>query len=265
MNTNKLSPDSESGSKTDGGVDTETRKSESIISMTQEQFDEVIASRLSRQEKKLKEEHESVVRKLEEETEKSPADENELSIRLKEREETLKAEYQLAIEKQSEETRKTKSELKKLREENRVSVMQNEVVSTLSLTNAISPNDIWLILNSKRLIGVDAEGDVVPVNPATGEPLVSADGKPIGLKTFIEGYLSERPHYVSPSGNRGSGGRGGRNTPVSGTTTGGSITGGSNENGVRELIQNGNFQQLEADMRSKGKLWHGGIIPDWDK
>ena len=91
MNTNKLSPDSESGSKTAGGVDTDTPKSESIISMTQEQFDEVIASRLSRQENKLKEEHEAVIRTLEEETEKSPTDEKEHSTRLKKREKTHKA------------------------------------------------------------------------------------------------------------------------------------------------------------------------------
>ncbi len=262
MNTDKFSPDSESGGGTDGGIDSENKKNENVISMTQEQFDEVIASRLSRQEKKLKEEHESAVKKLEEESNKRlPTDENGLSIRLKEREETLKAEYQLAIEKQSEETGKIKSELERLREENRVSVMQNEVVSALSMTNAISPNDIWLILHSKRLIGVGPEGDVVPVNPTTGEPLLSADGKPMKLRTFIEGYLSERPHYVSPSGNRGSGGTGGRITPVNG----GGITDGSSISGVRDLIQNGNFQQLEADMRSKGKLWHGGVIPDWDK
>ena len=142
--------------------------------------------------------------------------------------------------------------------------MQNDVVSALSQSSAISPNDIWLILHSKRLIGVNPEGDVIPVNPATGDPLVSADGKPMQLKTFIEGYLSEHPHYVSPSGIRGSGGAGGRTTPSSGTTKGGSITG-NNISGVRDLIQNGNFQQLEAEMRSKGKLWHGGIIPDWDK
>ena len=76
------------------------------------------------------------------------------------------------------------------------------------------------------------------------------------LSTFIEGYLSERPHYVNPSGNRGSGGAGGRITPESG---------GSIANGVRDLYKDGNFQQLEAEMRSKGKLWHGGVIPDWDK
>ena len=265
MNILMFSPDSESGGVTDGGIDSEEKENENIISMTQEQFDEVIASRLSRQEKKLKEEHESAVKKLEVESKnRLPADENELSIRLREREETLKAEYQLAIEKQSEETGMIKSELERLREENRVSVMQNEVVSALSMTNAISPNDIWLILHSKRLIGVDLEGDVVPVNPATGEPLLSADGKPMELKNFIEGYLSERPHYVSPSGNRGSGGTGGRNTPVNGGgITGGTTTGGIS--GVRDLIQSGNFQQLEADMRSKGKLWHGGVIPEWDK
>ena len=265
MNIVKFSPGSESGGGTDSEVDSEEKKNESVISMTQEQFDEVIASRLSRQEKKLKEEHESAVKKIEEESKKRlPDDETNLSIRLQEQEEALKAEYQLAIEKQSEERGKIQSELERLREENRVSVMQNEVVSALSMTNAISPNDIWLILHSKRLIGVDPEGGVVPVNPATGEPLLSADGKPIGLRTFIEGYLSERPHYVSPSGNRGSGGTGGRNTPVNG----GSITGGTTTgviSGVRDLIQSGNFQQLEADMRSKGKLWHGGVIPEWDK
>ena len=164
MNILKHGPGSEAG----GGVDSE-EKNESVISMTQEQFDEVIASRLTRQEKKLKEEHESALQLLKEESEKRvPTDENELSIRLKEREETLKAEYQLAIEKQAEETAKTKLELERLREENRVSVMQNEVVSALSLTNAISPNDVWLILHSKRLIGVDPEGNVVPVNPSTG-------------------------------------------------------------------------------------------------
>ena len=268
MNTEKQSPGSGSGGETDGRVDSEEKneKQENIISMSQEQFDEVIASRLARQEKKLKEEHESALNKLKVESEKRlPADENELSFRLKEREESLKAEYQLAIGKQSEETRKTKSELERLREANRVSVMQNDVVSALSQSSAISPNDIWLILHSKRLIGLNPEGDVVPVNPATGEPLVSADGKPMQLKTFIEGYLSEHPHYVSPSGIRGSGGAGGRTTPSSGTTKGGSITDGTGISGVRDLIQNGNFQQLEAEMRSKGKLWHGGIIPDWDK
>ncbi len=252
MNILKYSPDSESG----GGIDSETAKNERIISMTQEQFDEVIASRLARQEKKLSEAHESAISKLKEESKKTvPADENELSIRLKEREESLKAEYQLAVEKQSEETRRTKSELERLREQNRVSIMQNEVVSALSQTNAISPNDIWLILHSKRLIGVDTQGDVVPVNPTTGEPLLSESGKPMELKTFIEGFLSERPHYVNPSGNRGSGGTGGRITPVKGGST----------DGVRDLYKNGDFQQLEAEMRSKGKLWHGGIIPDWDK
>ena len=252
MNILKQGP----GSETGGEADSE-KKNDSVISMTQEQFDEVIASRLTRQEKKLKEEHESALQLLKEQSEKRiPTDENELSIRLKEREETLKEEYQLAIEKQAEETAKTKLELERLREENRVSVMQNEVVSVLSLTNAISPNDVWLILHSKRLIGVDREGNVVPVNPSTGEPLVSENGTPMELSTFIEGYLSERPHYVNPSGNRGSGGAGGRITPESG---------GSIANGVRDLYKDGNFQQLEAEMRSKGKLWHGGVIPDWDK
>ena len=84
MNTDKQSPGSGSGGETDGGVDSEEKneKEENIISMSQEQFDEVIASRLARQEKKLKEEHESALNKLKEESElKLPADEDELSLR----------------------------------------------------------------------------------------------------------------------------------------------------------------------------------------
>lgn len=71
MNIVKFSPGSESGGGTDSEVDSEEKKNESVISMTQEQFDEVIASRLSRQEKKLKEEHESALNKLKEESKKN--------------------------------------------------------------------------------------------------------------------------------------------------------------------------------------------------
>ena len=225
-----------------------------LISMSQEQFDEVIASRLSRQEKKIKEEHQAELDKLKEEIE-SLSDKN-LPGDLKQREEKLKTEYQLVIEKQLEETRNVKSELERLREVSRVSVMQNEVVTALSQANVIVPNDVWLILHSNKLVGLDGDGTVVPVNPNTGEPLLSDGGKQMNLKTFIEGYLSERPHYVNPSGNRGSGGTGGRATPADGGVT---------PTDVRGVFQSGEFQKMEADMRSKGRLWHGGIIPDWDK
>ena len=231
-----------------------SEKPENLIRMSQEQFDEVIASRLSRQEKKIKEEHQAELNKLKDEIE-SLSDKN-LPGDLKQREEKLKTEYQLVIEKQSEETNKVKSELERLREVSRVSVMQNEVVTALSQANVIVPNDVWLILHSNKLVGLDGEGTVVPVNPNTGEPLLSEGGKPMDLKTFIEGYLSERPHYVNPSGNRGSGGTGGRATPADGGVT---------PTDVRGVFQSGEFQKMEADMRSKGRLWHGGIIPDWDK
>lgn len=248
MNILRQSPE---GGGSGGGA---SEKPENLISMSQEQFDEVIASRLSRQEKKIKEEHQAELDRLKEEIES--LSETNLPGDLKQREEKLKTEYQLAIEKQSEETNKVKSELERLREASRVSVMQNEVVTALSQANVIVPNDVWLILHSNNLIGLDGDGTVVPVNPNTGEPLLSDGGKPMDLKTFIEGYLSERPHYVNPSGNRGSGGTGGRATPADGGVT---------PTDVRGVFQSGEFQKMEADMRSKGRLWHGGIIPDWDK
>ena len=250
MNILRQSPEGGgSGGKT-------SEKPENLISMSQEQFDEVIASRLSRQEKKLKEEHQAELNKQKEEFDSRLNDKSDLPEDLKEREEKIKADYQLAIEKQSEETNKVKSELERLREASRVSVMQNEVVTALSQANVIVPNDVWLILHSNKLVGLDGDGTVVPVNPNTGEPLLSDGGKPMDLKTFIEGYLSERPHYVNPSGNRGSGGTGGRATPADGGVT---------PTDVRGVFQSGEFQKMEADMRSKGRLWHGGIIPDWDK
>ena len=69
--------------------------------------------------------------------------------------------------------------------------MRNEVVSRLAEANAISPNDIWLILQSSGMIGLSESGDVLPLNSASGEPLLSGSGKPMDLKTFIEGYLSD--------------------------------------------------------------------------
>ena len=53
MNILRQSPE---GGGSGGGT---SEKPENLISMSQEQFDEVIASRLSRQEKKLNEEHQA--------------------------------------------------------------------------------------------------------------------------------------------------------------------------------------------------------------
>ena len=224
--------------------------------MTQEQFDEKIASRLNRQAKKLNEEYaeqrsvlESKIIELNEELSSFPTEENEVV-------EKLKSEYEAAINKQSEETKNAKIELERLRNANRESKMRNEVVNQLAEANAISPNDIWLIMQSSGMVGLGEKGDVIPLNTSSGEPLLSSDGKPMDIKTFIEGYLSERPHYVSSSGNRGSGGKGGRATPANG---------GGIAKDIRGVFSDGGFQQIEADMQSKGKLWHGGKIPEWDK
>ena len=224
--------------------------------MTQEQFDEKIASRLNRQAKKLNEEYaeqrsvlESKIIELNEELSSFPTEENEVV-------EKLKSEYEAAMNKQSEETKNAKIELERLRNANRESKMRNEVVNQLAEANAISPNDIWLILQSSGMVGLGENGDVIPLNTSSGDPLLSGSGKPMDLKTFIEGYLSERPHYVSSSGNRGSGGKGGRATPANG---------GGIAKDIRGVFSDGGFQQIEADMQSKGKLWHGGKIPEWDK
>ena len=263
MNILRMSPESESagssGGETAGENNSElaeSNKTEEKITMTQEQFDEKIASRLNRQAKKLKEEYtvqkselEAKITELNEELASFPTEENEVVDK-------LKVEYESAIKKQSEESKNAKLELERLRNSNRESKKRNEVVSKLAEANAISPNDIWLILQSSGMIGLSEDGDVIPLNSTSGEPLLSGDGKPMDLKTFIEGYLSERPHYVSSSGNRGSGGKGGRATPANGGGIAKDISG---------VYSDGGFQQIEADMQSKGKLWHGGKIPEWDK
>jgi len=256
-------PESESAGSGGGDASGENKaelsesiQAEDLITLTQEQFDEKIASRLKRQAKKLKEEYagqkselEAKISRLKEELASFPAEEGEVV-------EKLKSEYENAIAMQSEETKNAKMELERLRNSNRESKMRNEVVSILAEANAISPNDVWLILHSNGMIGLSENGDVVPVNSSTGEPLLSGGGKPMDLKTFIEGYLSERPHYVSSSGNRGSGGKGGRATRAND---------GGIAKDIRGVYSDGGFQQIEADMQSKGNLWHGGKIPEWDK
>jgi len=215
LNILKHRPESESGGS-GGGENAVENKPEEQITLSQEQFDEKIASRLNRQAKKLKEEYseqrsvlESKIIELNEELASFPTEENEVV-------EKLKTEYEAAINKQSEEAKNAKMELERLRNANRESKMRNEVVSRLAEANAISPNDIWLILQSSGTIGLSENGDVIPLHNSSGEQLLSGSGKPMDLKTFIEGYLSERPHYVSSSGNRGSGGKGGRATPANG-------------------------------------------------
>ena len=132
---------------------------------------------------------------------------------------------------------------------------QTAVVNTLSNLNVVAPNDLWTILNSEGVIGVDDSGMVVPIDTRTGEPVLGDGAKTMELDTYLKEYLKTRPYYVRSSTKRGSDTKGG-NADVGG------IGGDDAPQSLAEVFNSPEFKEKEAEIIRSGGMSHGGGTPE---
>ncbi len=143
----------------------------------------------------------------------------------------------------------------KIETTNRQKTIMSSIVSMLSEKKVVAPQDIYLILKESKNIALDDDGTVIPVYTNTDEQVVGKDGELMELDEFIDGWLKERPHFVSASGLKGS-----DTTPAkrhAKIKTDGETDEGK-EMTMTEILNSKEHKEIEKEVILDGSLQHGG-------
>ena len=231
------------------------------ISMSQEQFDNSIKTRLTRQENSLTEKFNSDIEGLKTQiadlktaAEKGSEDPTEIEKAVNTATQKIEDKHNLLLEAETKKATEAVAELKNVKTANVTAFKQTTVVSALTEFDVIAPNDVWTILNSEGVIGVDDAGNVIPVIRGTDQPVLGDGAKTMELRTFLQNYLSERSYFVKSSGKTGSNTKGGN-----GTSNGKE---GDRPESLSEVFGSNKFQQQEAELIASGRKFHGGSTPE---
>ena len=256
--------DTDDGSGGSGGGDggSSGGGDDSKISMTQEQFDNSIKTRLTRQENSLTDKFNSDMKGLETQikdlktaAEKGSEDPTEIEKAVNTATQKIEDKHNLLLEAETKKADEAVVELENVKTANVTAFKQTTVVSLLSEFDVIAPNDVWTILNSEGVIGIDDAGNVIPVIRGTDQPVLGDGAKTMELRTFLKNYLSERSYFIKSSGKIGSDTKGG-NANASGDK------GGDRPESLSEVFASKKFQQQEAELLASGRKFHGGSTPE---
>lgn len=248
-----------------GGAGGDGGDSEGMVTISQKAFDRRIEDRLAQQKRSLMtdfEEKETAfkgdIKKLTDDFEvlknkkpddKGGADDSNLKVELHKSETALKEltdKYDV-VEKARDES---DAKIKSMKDANTLSKIQTQVVSALSKLNVFDPGDVFTNLYASKLIALNENGRVIPIDPTTQKQSYDKEGKDLDLDGYLTNYLAEKPYLVKSSGNNGSNSRSNR-----GST--------SKEDGntdkpkdLREVMSSKKFKEGEAKMGNAAT--HGG-------
>ena len=241
-----------------------------IVFKNQEALNDMVEKRLAKQKKTLLDEQESKFEKM-----KDDLDEvvSELKDDLKEAKQAKSTgasddpkmkdlEGQLKnLDKEMKKLTKEKEEAVQealdIKTSNREGRIESKIVSLLADRKVVAPKDIYLILKESKNIAINEDGEIIPVYAGTENQVVGTKGGQMDLEEFIDGWLKERPHFVSASGRIGS-----ETTPVN-TSRVKKPNDGENTNEdkpqtMTEILASKEHQEIESDLIGSGKLQHGG-------
>ena len=244
-----------------GGGGGNTDPDPNQISMTQEQFDTSIKTRLTRQENSLTEKFKgemevltTQIADLRKAAEKGSDDPTEVEKAVNAATQKIEDKHNLLLEAETKKADEAVVELENVKTANVTAFKQTTIVSLLSEFDVIAPNDVWTILNSEGVIGIDDAGNVIPVIRGTDQPVLGDGAKTMELRTFLQNYLSERSYFVKSSGKTGSNTKGGN-----GTSNGKE---GDRPESLSEVFGSKDFHQKEAELIASGRKYHGGKAPE---
>ena len=230
------------------------------ISMSQEQFDNSIKTRLTRQENSLTEKFNSdmevlrtQITDLKKAAEKGSDDPTEIEKAVNTATKKIEDKHNLLLDTETKKATEAVAELENVKTANITALKQATVVSALTEFDVIAPNEGWTILNSEGVIGIDDAGNVIPVIRGTDQPVLGDGAKTMELRTFLQNYLSERSYFVKSSGKTGSNTKGGN-----GTSNGKE---GDRPESLSEVFASKKFNQQEAELIASGRKYHGGSAP----
>lgn len=258
MKVLKYSPDN------DGGNDDE------IVFKSQEALNDMVEKRLAKQKKTLLDEQESKFEKMKDDLDDLVSDlKDDLKDAKKLKSESTTDDPKMKdLEVQLKNLDKEMKKLTKEKEEavqealdiktsNREGRIESKIVSLLADRKVVAPKDIYLILKESKNIAINEDGEIIPVYSGTENQVVGTKGGQMELEEFIDGWLKERPHFVSASGRTGS-----ETTPASTSrvkkTVDGENTNEEKPKTMSEILNSKEHKEIETDIIGSGKLQHGG-------
>ena len=266
MKVLKYSPDDGNGEGED----------EKVTFKNQEALNDVVEKRLAKQKKKLLDEQEQKFKDMKETFEDQLAaikddlkeakkvksssndDDNPKLGELSKTVETLNKE----IKKVTKEKEDAVKKVDLIKTTNKYKSIQSTIVSLLSEAKVVAPNDIYIILKNSGGIALDEDENVIPVYANTDNQVHGSNGDPMDIKTYIDGWLKERPHFVSASGKTGSGTKS-VDTSIKTDTK----TDGENEEtpSLTDILKSKEHLEKENELRETSVLQHGGENFDKEK
>ena len=235
---------------------------EDKIEMTQGQFDDAMNKRLKRQERTLTDKFDNqmdelntTIDGLKVAAKVKPTDDNDVKNQINTAIEENNTKNQKLLDAETKKADDAVAEVATMKTKAVTSRKQTAVVNVLSNLNVVAPNDLWTILNSEGVIGVDDSGAVVPIDIRTGEPVLGDGAKTMELETYLKDYLKTKPYYVRSSTKRGS------------DTKGGNAHGGVEDSGdapqsISDVMNSQAFKDKEREIVESGGQSHGGNTPE---
>lgn len=240
-----------------------------IVFKSQEALNDMVEKRLAKQKKTLLDEQESKFERMKDDLNEMVSDlKDDLKEAKKKKEEggtddpkMKDLEGQLKnldkeMKKLTKEKEKAVQEALDIKTSNREGRIESKIVSLLADRKVVAPKDIYLILKESKNIAINDDGEIIPVYTGTENQVVGTKGGQMELEEFIDGWLKERPHFVSASGRTGS-----ETTPANTSRVKKPIDGETDEEKpqtMTEILNSKEHKEIESDLIGSGKLQHGG-------
>ena len=240
-----------------------------IVFKSQEALNDMVEKRLAKQKKTLLDEQESKFERMKDDLNDLVSDlKGDLKEAKKKKEEGASDDPKIKeLEGQLKNLDKEMKKLTKEKEEavqealdiktsNREGRIESKIVSLLADRKVVAPKDIYLILKESKNIVINDDGEIIPVYAGTENQVVGTKGGQMDLEEFIDGWLKERPHFVSASGRIGS-----ETTPANTSRVKKTVDGETDEEKPKtmtEILASKEHKEIESDLIGTGKLQHGG-------